>query len=79
MDSQIGQLTIKELENLAQQVEARQKEIKEKFENEQFGRIATTALEVSKALEWQKLPKMILTPNDSGDGYEISYFVKTTA
>ena len=64
---------------MAAQVEARQKEIKEKFENEQFSRITAIALEVSKALGWEKLPKMALSPNDSNDGYNISYFVKTTA
>jgi len=79
LDAQLGQLTIKELENLAQQVEARQKLIKEQLESEQFGKIATTAIEVSKAMEWVKLPKLMLTPNDSGDAYEVSYFVKTTA
>ena len=78
LDSQLGQLTIKELENLAQQVEARQKAIKEQLESEQFGKIASTALDAAKALEWPKLPKFMLTPNASGDGYEVSYFVKTT-
>ena len=76
----IEQLTPAELNALASQLSSltseittRQTAIREQVEGEAFGKIAVAAKEAAQALGWAKLPKLSVTPDDSGDNYKVAY------
>lgn len=67
----IQEMSPTELEEMAAQVEARQKAVREQLEREQLDRISVTAKEAAEALGWTKLPRLMLTANEAGDGYAV--------
>ena len=77
----IEQMTPAELEEMAAQLQARQKSLRAQMEKEQFNNIAGAAREAAQVLGWTKLPKLVLTVTEAGDSYEVNYAgyqVKTT-
>jgi hypothetical protein len=69
----IEKLTPAELEEMAAQVEARRKAIREQTEKEQLDKIAVVAKEAAQVLGWTKLPRLTLIASQSGDGYTVAF------
>lgn len=69
----IEQLTPAELEDVAAQIEARRKAVREQMEKEALDKIAIAAKEAAQVIGWTKLPKLMLTLNETGDSYNVGF------
>ena len=67
----IEELTDTELATLAEQVETRRKSLRDALEKEHFCILATSAKKMVEALGLERLPKITLTPDATGE-YKVS-------
>ncbi len=68
----IEELTDNELAILSEQVETRRKNLRDALEKEHFCILATSAKKMVEALGLERLPKITLTPDATGEDYEVS-------
>lgn len=68
----LDKLSDGELASLCDQIQAKRRAIREALEKEQYNLLAKTASDMANALGWEKLPKIILTPDATGKKYELS-------